>query len=468
MANNTYVALDKKTIEIAAAYIEFTNIPATYSDLVIVANGNTDSATTTRLYVGNGSINTGTTDYSWTVLSGTGSAANSYRESSVAFTQNERYANWDATNNANTIIHLQNYSSTTTYKNWLSRGNNAAAGVDAIVGVWRNTPAIDTVRIACTNSGRTFSVGATFSLYGIRAEGLTPAPKATGGVISSDSTYMYHTFVSTGNFTPSQSLTCDYFIVAGGGGAGATTGGGWSGGGGGGGGYRTFSSVSFASGTAYTATIGGGGAGGSGSGGTGSVGTNTTLIGGAISTATSGGGGGGTSKENGNTQTNGTAGGSGGGAPQNTVAVSGGAGNSGGYTPVEGYAGYSYVSGDLGTGQGGGAGGVGVRGIYLTEYPFNGVTAFDGVPYSGGGGARWLTADLMNGVPNSGNGGRGANQSSGSGVPGQQGGSGVVILKYPDSRTITIGAGLTGTTAAPAGGFKVTTITAGTGNVSWA
>jgi hypothetical protein len=41
-------------------------------------------------------------------------------------------------------------------------------------------------------------------------------------------------------------------------------------------------------------------------------------------------------------------------------------------------------------------------------------------------------------------------------------------LKYPDTATITIGAGLTGTTAPPAGGFKVTTLTAGTGNVSWA
>jgi hypothetical protein len=42
-----------------------------------------------------------------------------------------------------------------------------------------------------------------------------------------------------------------------------------------------------------------------------------------------------------------------------------------------------------------------------------------------------------------------------------------VILKYPDTKTITIGAGLTGTTAGPSGGFKVSTITAGTGNVSW-
>jgi hypothetical protein len=40
-------------------------------------------------------------------------------------------------------------------------------------------------------------------------------------------------------------------------------------------------------------------------------------------------------------------------------------------------------------------------------------------------------------------------------------------LKYPDSKTITIGGGLSGSTAGPSGGFKVTTITAGSGNVSW-
>jgi hypothetical protein len=43
----------------------------------------------------------------------------------------------------------------------------------------------------------------------------------------------------------------------------------------------------------------------------------------------------------------------------------------------------------------------------------------------------------------------------------------VVILRYLSARTITIGAGLTGTTATD-GSHKVTTITAGTGNVSWA
>jgi hypothetical protein len=48
------------------------------------------------------------------------------------------------------------------------------------------------------------------------------------------------------------------------------------------------------------------------------------------------------------------------------------------------------------------------------------------------------------------------------------GGSGVVILKYADSRTITLGVGPTGTTPAAAGGFKITTITAGTGDISFA
>jgi hypothetical protein len=58
----------------------------------------------------------------------------------------------------------------------------------------------------------------------------------------------------------------------------------------------------------------------------------------------------------------------------------------------------------------------------------------------------------------------------GGGQPGNSGagGSGVVILRYADTLTITIGAGLTGTESAASGGYKRATITAGTGNVSWA
>jgi hypothetical protein len=47
------------------------------------------------------------------------------------------------------------------------------------------------------------------------------------------------------------------------------------------------------------------------------------------------------------------------------------------------------------------------------------------------------------------------------------GGSGVVILRYPNAYTIIFGAGVTGTTAVD-GSNTVATITAGSGNVSWA
>jgi hypothetical protein len=65
---------------------------------------------------------------------------------------------------------------------------------------------------------------------------------------------------------------------------------------------------------------------------------------------------------------------------------------------------------------------------------------------------------------NTGGGGGGGRENPA--TAGAAGGSGVVILRYPSAFTITIGAGLTGSTATD-GGSKVTTITAGTGNVSW-
>jgi hypothetical protein len=57
------------------------------------------------------------------------------------------------------------------------------------------------------------------------------------------------------------------------------------------------------------------------------------------------------------------------------------------------------------------------------------------------------------------------NTGGGGGTDGN-GGSGVVIVKYPDSYTISVGGGLTSSTAT-AGGFKVTTFTAGTDTISF-
>jgi hypothetical protein len=69
------------------------------------------------------------------------------------------------------------------------------------------------------------------------------------------------------------------------------------------------------------------------------------------------------------------------------------------------------------------------------------------------------------GTANTGGGGGGYGNTD---ALGAAGGSGVVIIKYPDAFTITNpGGGLTFTTAS-SGGFKVTTFTAGTGNIQFA
>jgi hypothetical protein len=77
---------------------------------------------------------------------------------------------------------------------------------------------------------------------------------------------------------------------------------------------------------------------------------------------------------------------------------------------------------------------------------------------AGGGGS----GAGLNGTGNTGSGGAGRHNAGTSGA----GGSGVVILRYPSAYTITVGAGLSATTST-VGSNKVTTFTAGTGNVSW-
>jgi hypothetical protein len=85
----------------------------------------------------------------------------------------------------------------------------------------------------------------------------------------------------------------------------------------------------------------------------------------------------------------------------------------------------------------------------------------------GGKGSRTFSDDAVAGTANTGGGGGGgASRSDGSGWDGENGGSGVVILRYPNTKTITVGAGLTSSTITQ-GTNKVTIFTAGIGTVSF-
>jgi len=123
-------------------------------------------------------------------------------------------------------------------------------------------------------------------------------------------------------------------------------------------------------------------------------------------------------------------------------------------------------------GQGSGAANSGVNGGAGTA---NTITGSSVTRAGGGGGAHTASGAGAAGGGNGNTGGTGgaatANTGSGGGggrqAEGGPGGSGLVVLQYPSAYTITIGAGLTGTTAT-VGANKVTTFTAGTGTVSWA
>ena len=262
-------------------------------------------------------------------------------------------------------------------------------------------------------------------------------------------------------------IPVEYLVIAGGGAGGQALSNAYNGGGGGAGGYRTGTMLT-ALATATPVTVGGAGATNTTNGGNSIFSTITSTGGGRgfgqASAAQSGGSGGGGS----------SAGGSFGISSPVTDPVQGFRGGIGSGVGQPGGAGggAGAVGGDASTSSNtGGTGGAGavssITGSAVTRAGGGGGGAqFTGPGGSGGGGNGGI-----NGNPGSPGTVYGAGGGGGNGINSTVGGvgfQGVVILKYPDTHTMTIGAGLTGTTASPSGGFKVTTITAGTGNITLA
>jgi len=391
---NTYTELATQTLGTAASTVTFSSIPSGYTDLIIVSSLLGTVGQNQNIRFNNDSAS----NYSNTYLEGDGSSAFSGRRSNqtslIDFGIIRTTANTFSTN----ILQIQNYSNTTTYKTALTRNGLASTALQAVVGLWRSTSAIN--RIDLSPGSGNFEVGSTFSLYGI-ANADQGAAKATGGIITEDSQYWYHTFGASGAFIPKQSLTCDYLVVAGGGG-----GGGQQGGGGGAGGLRAFASASFTA-TSYAVTIGSGGPGGFGNSSRGTNGNNSTFN----SNSVTGGGGGAT-----NAIAAGS-GGSGGGGGINSSAN--GSGNAGSYSPVEGFAGGATSSGDGGGGGGGaGAAGVAKNGSGNGRDGGTGVSIYNSIDFS-----NWLTAaGISSSGKLAGGGGGGTSSSFAVGAGGAGGG----------------------------------------------
>ena len=168
----TYEPIATNTLSSAAASVTFSSISGSYTDLVLVVNGSIDSTQTPSLAIRlNG--DTGNS-YSSTIMEGNGTSALSQRYSgNKTLMQFNYYTAFYSTNIANAILHIQNYSNTTTYKTVLCRFNitgGNAPGTAASVGLYRgNTSAITSISISPDFGAINFASGSAFTLYGIKS-----------------------------------------------------------------------------------------------------------------------------------------------------------------------------------------------------------------------------------------------------------------------------------------------------------
>ena len=159
----TYALIESQVLGSATASFTFSSIPATYTDLVLVATPLTASPANFSFQF-NG--DTGS-NYSATGLAGNGSGTFSWRQinSTVPYLG---YYSYSDTNQSNNIISIMDYSNTTTNKSFIARANNATVATEAIAGLWRNTAAINSIKVLFTG-GANFNSGSIFRLYGIQA-----------------------------------------------------------------------------------------------------------------------------------------------------------------------------------------------------------------------------------------------------------------------------------------------------------
>ena len=156
----TYEPIATTTLGSAQLNVTFSSIPSTYTDLILIIDGQTASNSSINLFVNSDSGS----NYSSTLLIGNGSAASSTRTTSNT---SALIGAFYTTSVGNCIAHFQNYSNTTTYKTILSRSNVAGTNTTARVSLWRNTAAISTIKLE--GDAVNFSAGTTFTLYGIKA-----------------------------------------------------------------------------------------------------------------------------------------------------------------------------------------------------------------------------------------------------------------------------------------------------------
>lgn len=152
------VALYSTTLAAATSSVTIAGIPTTgYRDLRLVVNayGPGGDNSYCRFNGDSGS------NYPQVYMYGNGSSA-----ASSASTWAELYLGTLGTAMTTNTLDIFDYSQVDKHKATLVRGSDTTAYVQARAGRWASTAAVTSITILC---GGTYSIGSTFSLYGIKA-----------------------------------------------------------------------------------------------------------------------------------------------------------------------------------------------------------------------------------------------------------------------------------------------------------
>jgi hypothetical protein len=161
MPTPTYTSLGTRTLTSTATSVVFSNIPATYRDLILVTNvthsANAEIDLTIRFNSDAGA------NYSRLAMTGNGTTAASFAQ-----TGNDGVNVLGASTTISVAItQVMDYSATDKHKTVLFRGNLTAGRVSAFVSRWANTAAINNMSVSVLSGN--YAIGSTFSLYGVIA-----------------------------------------------------------------------------------------------------------------------------------------------------------------------------------------------------------------------------------------------------------------------------------------------------------
>jgi hypothetical protein len=166
---NTYVKIGSTVTVglLGASNIEFTGIPATYTDLMILV-----SSRTANVSLVDGLIvtpNSATSGFSWRRLAGDGASAFSGSGTSALEVALINGANNTASTFANSAVYIPNYAGSNN-KSFSTDSVGETNGSSVYMGfyatLWSNTAAITSLKLT-TGSGTNFVQYSTATLYGI-------------------------------------------------------------------------------------------------------------------------------------------------------------------------------------------------------------------------------------------------------------------------------------------------------------